>query len=156
DAADRAALIHPALIELAKRDAAKARAWLGTCTDAEDRKVAEKAVRIGMVEADPLRAVELAGSLENRREARELLTRAATRAASIGNGTLRRLATTEMQPWMIPSVIYEFSRLDPAMAVDLAIKAGTSMSLNDSAFQNAFSALAKIDPAQAIAKIEEL
>ena len=61
DAKERAEIISRALRELAERDPAKARAWLDGCTDPADRRVAEKAIRLGTVQADPLRAIELAG-----------------------------------------------------------------------------------------------
>jgi hypothetical protein len=109
DAKERAEIISRALRELAQHDPAKARAWLAGCTDAADRRVAEKAVRLGMVQADPLRAVELAGSIENREEASTLLGAAAERAAKMGTGVLRQLATTPMKPWMLSSILNELA-----------------------------------------------
>jgi type III secretory pathway component EscT len=46
-------------------------------------------VRLGTVQADPLRAIELAGSIEDRQEGRELLTTAVLQAAKIGPGAQR-------------------------------------------------------------------
>ncbi len=156
DAAERAEFISRALRELAAHDPAKARAWLAGCTDPADRRVAERAMRLGSVQADPLRAVELAGSIENRQEGRELIRAAAERAAKMGTGVLRQLATTPMPPWMLGSVINELANRDPALAVDLAVKSGADGKNDSSGLQDAFYALAKRDPALAMAKMEGL
>ena len=52
DAGERAEIISRALRELAAQDPAKARAWLNACTDPADRRVAEKAMRLGTVQGD--------------------------------------------------------------------------------------------------------
>lgn len=156
DAAERADIISRALRELAEHDPAKARAWLAGCTDPADRRVAEKAMRLGAVQADPLRAVELAGAIENRQEARELMSAAAARAAKIGPGVLRQLATTPMPPWLLGSVIRELANREPAMAVDLAVKSIADGKNDSYALYAAFYALARSEPAQAIAKMEGL
>ena len=156
DAAEREGIISRALRELTLRDPAQARAWLADCTDAADRRVAEKAFRRGTVQADPLRAIDLAGSIENRQEANDLLRFAAENAAKMGPGTLRQLATMPMPSWMISSVIGQLSATDPALAVDLAIKTGAEATNDRVTLESAFSALAQRDPAQALAKLEGL
>ena len=156
DAAERADIIARALRELAEHDPAKARAWLAGCTDAADRRVAERAVRLGTVQADPLRAVELAGALEDRQEGDQLLRNAAERAAKMGTGVLRQLATTPMPPWMVSSVVSELAPLNPELAVDLAVNAWTHEHSEAYGLQAAFSALTRRDPAAALAKLEDL
>ena len=156
DAAERAEIISRGLRELAARDPAKARAWLNGCTDAGDRRVAEKAMRLGTVQADPLRAIELAGSMENRQEANELLFAATASATKMGTGVLRQLATTPMKPWMLWPILSEFSACDPELAVDLVLKSGAEGIIANNALENAFAALAQRDPAQSISKLEGL
>ena len=156
DAAERAEIISRALRELAQHDPAKARAWLAGCTDAADRRVAEKAMRVGTVQADPLRAIELAGSLEDRQEGGYLLRIAAEHAAKMGTGVLRQLATTPMKPWMLSSLLNELANRDPALAVDLAVKSATDGNTDIYGVQSAFYAFAKRDSAQAIARMEGL
>ncbi len=156
DAAERADIISRGLRELAAQDPAKARAWLDACTDPADRRVAERAMRFGTVQTDPLRAIELAGSIENRQEGRELLNAAAGYAAKMGTGVLRHLATTPMKPWMLSTVVGELAESEPVLAVDLVMKTAGDGESNAFGFQLAFSALARRDPAQAIAKLEGL
>lgn len=157
DAEERADLISRALRELAARDLPQARAWLAGCTDPADRRVAEKAVRLGTVQGDPLRAVGLAAALTNNRiEADELLRAAAGHAARIGTGTLRALATTPMEPWMAASVAGEIADREPELALDLALKTGTDAQISIYAVRRGFAALAGRDPAQAIARLENL
>ena len=156
DASGRAEIISRALRELAAHDPAQARAWLNACTDPADRRVAEKAMRRGTVEADPLRALELAGSIENRQEGYDLLNAAANRAEKMGTGVLRQLATAPMKPWMLSSVLEKFAERDPELAVDLAVKSEADGSDRSHALQAAFSALTRRDPAQSIARLEGL
>ena len=156
DAAERAEIISRALRELAEHDPAKAREWLATCTDPADRRVAEKAIRLGAVRADPLRAVALADSLEDRGEGRDLLEAAAQRAAKMGAGVLRQLATAPLKPWMLSSILNELAARDPALAVDLAVKSAAAGNTNIYGLQSAFYAFARRDPAQAIARLEGL
>ena len=152
---EREEIISRALRELTLRDPAQARAWLADCTDAADRKVAEKAFRRGTVQGDPLRAIELAGAIENRQEATELLRFAAENAAKMGPGVLRQLATTPMPPWMVSSLIEPLSATDPGLAVDLARQADAG-SRDHLMLESAFRAFAQRDPAQALAKLEGL
>jgi hypothetical protein len=156
DAAERADIISRALRELTAQNPAKARAWLDRCTDPEDRRVAERAMRMGTVQADPLRAIELAGSIENRLEGRELLSAAAERAAKIGPGVLRQLATTPMPAWMLSSISGQLAECDPVLAVDLALKSRADGENANHGLRASFFALARRDPAQAIAKTEDL
>ncbi len=156
DASEREEIISRALRELTLSDPAKARAWLAGCTDAADRRVAEKAFRRGTVQADPLRAIDLAGAIENRQEANDLLRFAAENAAKMGPGMLRQLATLSMPPWMISSVVGQLNAIDPALAVDLAIKAGTEDTNDRVMLELAFNAFAQRDPAQAVARLEGL
>jgi hypothetical protein len=156
DAKDREKLILGALSALAERNPAKARTWLADCTEAGDRRAAERAVREGTVEADPMRVVEMAGAAHDRDEAVNLLRSASTRAAKTGPGVLRQLVMTSMPPWMLSTVLDEFAERDPAMAVDLAVKASSTDANLGGGIQSAFGALAGRDPALAIAKMEGL
>ena len=156
DAAERAEIISRALRELAEHDPAKAREWLATCTDPADRRVAEKAIRLGAVRADPLRALALADSLEDRGEGRDLIETAAQRAAKMGTGVLRQLATAPLKPWMLSPILNELAARDPALAVDLAVKSAAAGDTDIYGLQSAFYAFAKRDPAQAIARLEGL
>ena len=156
DAAERAEIISRALRELAIRDLPQARAWLARCTDPADRSAAEKAVRAGMVQGDPLRAIELAASMKDRSEATDLLRLAAARAGKIGTGALRALATTPMEPWMIASVIGDLTTRDPALAVDLLLKPGASTNNAAYLLNQSFSELARRDRTQAISRMENL
>jgi hypothetical protein len=154
----RAEIISRALRELASKDLAKAKAWLNACTDPADRRVAETAIRFGIVKADPLRAIELANAIDNRQESYNLIRTAAEEAGKMGAGVLRQLATLPMKSWMLSSVLQEFASSDPDLAVDLALK---SLSDNDTSAHMfsldwAFSSLARRDPAQAIAKLDGL
>ena len=156
DAAERAEIISRGLRELAAHDPAKARAWLNGCTDLADRRVAEKAMRLGTVQADPLRAIELAESIDNRQEGSVILRAAAESAVKRGTGVLRQLASMPMKPWMLSPILAEFAERDPEMAVDLAIKSGSDENNWNYGLEAAFSALARRDPAQAVAKMESL
>jgi hypothetical protein len=156
NATERAEIISRALLELAASDPTKARAWLRDCTDAADRRVAEKAMRWGTVKADPLRSIELAGSIEDRAEAWNLLKSAAASAAKMGEGVSQQLATSPMKPWLLSAVFTEFAERDPELAVDLAVQAGTGGGNEDHGIQEAFAALAGRDPQKAITKLEVL
>jgi hypothetical protein len=156
DAAGRQEIIACALRELAARDLPKAREWLARCTDATDRRAAEKAVRAGMVQADPLQAVALAGSLEDRKESSDLLLAAATQAAKMGAGVLRQFATIPMQSWMIPHVMRVLEEREPQLAVDLIVNSHLEGSEASYSLNRAFSALSRRDPATAIAKLDGL
>jgi hypothetical protein len=156
DASERAEIISRALRELAAQDPAKARAWLDGFTDSADRRVAEKAFRLGTVQADPLRAVELAGSIESQDERGELLEAAAEIAAKIGPGVLRQLATTPMPPWMLASVLDKLAEHEPELAVELAVKSGAEDESGRDGMRTAFAALAQRDLSQALAKMEGL
>jgi hypothetical protein len=155
DDSARGEIIAGALRELATHNLVKARAWLERCTNPADQLAGAKALRTGLVQGDPLQAVELARSLENRQEANQLLQAAAASAAKMGPGVLRQLATTSMPPWMSTSLINEVGQKDPELAVDLALK--TTAELNGTyILRNAFSLLAQRDPSLAIAKLDSL
>lgn len=156
DARERAEIISRALRELAIQDLPKARAWLEACSDPEDRRAAEKAVRAGTVQADPLRAIELAGSIKDRNEAAQLINAAAQRAAKIGIGTLRALATMPMEPWMTAQVSGVLAERDPELAVELALKSNAEPNASAQALRQGFSSLALRDPTAAIARMENL
>ena len=157
DAAAREQIIATALGELAKLDLPKARAWLDRCTDPADRKAAEKAVLIGAVQADPLRAIEVAGAMKNRREAFDVLRSAAQSAQAMGPGVLRQLATSPMPPWMVSSLLNVLVNegRDSELAVDLALQSTNDPNAS-SMLRSAFTSLARRDPAQAIARMEGL
>jgi hypothetical protein len=156
NASKREEIISRALLELAANDLSKARAWLALCTDPEDRKVAEKAVRFGTVRADPTQAVELAGSMEDRQQADRLFFAATERAAKMSPGVMRQLAAAPLQPWMIPYMLFRLGQHDPELAVDLALKSAASGMGGSDDLHGAFAALARKDPAQAIVKMEGL
>ena len=156
DANGRYQIISRALRELAAHDPPQARAWLNACTDPEDRRAAEKALRLGTVQADPLRAIELAGSVEDRSEGNSLLRSAAESAAKMGAGMLRQLATAPMKPWMLAPLLRELAERDPELAVDLAVQSAVGGNDAGRGLSSAFSALARRDPAQAIGKREGL
>jgi hypothetical protein len=162
EAGGRAEIISRALRVLASRSLTKAQAWLKDCTDPADRLVAEKALRLGIVEAEPLRAMELSGAVDSREEGLAILEAATEQAKKIGRGMLRQLATIPMKAWMIPTILTEFSELDPELAVDLAIK---GLSERDSSVQAdprtqgaslrlSFSSLTRKDPLLAISKLD--
>jgi hypothetical protein len=156
DAGDRAEIISRALRKTAADDPAKARAWLAGCTDPADRRAAEKAIRMGRAEADPLRAIELAGSIDDPQESQHLLDAAMSAAERMGPGVLRQMATTPMKPWMLGTVLNDFAMRDPEIAVDLALKSGPSGQSGLYSLQKAFSALAQKDHGQAIEKLDGL
>jgi hypothetical protein len=159
DASERASLISPALRQLAAHDLPRAQAWLDACTDEDDRLAASRGMRAGIVEADPLRAIEMAGAAKSRFEGSQLLNSAAQYAANTGKGVLRQLVTMPMEPWMLSIVLRSFADQDPALAVDLALQSLVDSDDPDGTAYGtkiAFAALAKRDPAQAIAKIEGL
>jgi hypothetical protein len=155
---ERAEIISRALRELASKDPAKAQAWLKACTDPADRRIAEKALRIGIVKADPLRAIELAGAVDNRQEGWDLIRIAAEEAGKMGPGMSRQLATMPMKSWMVSSLLGEFADRDPELAVDLALKTLSDSDKNAQLFslQFAFSSLARRDTTQAVAKLDGL
>jgi hypothetical protein len=113
-------------------------------------------MRLGTVQADPLRAIELAGSIESRQEANELLLAATASAAKMGTGVLRQLATTPMKPWMLWPILSEFSARDPELAVDLVLNSGAEGMIASNTLQNAFAALTQRDEGQSISKLEGL
>ncbi len=154
--ADRKSIISRALAELATRDLPKAQAWLNGSTDADDRKVAEKAIRTGIAKADPLRAMEIAAEITDPDERRRIVSVAAERAAQIGPGMLRQLATQPLKDWMLPLVLNHFANHDPVAALDLALKCQSEGWEKRSSLTTAFGALARQNPELAIAKLEEL
>ena len=155
-ASERADIISRALAELAAKDPIKAQAWLSSCTDPADRRVAEKAIRKGIVKADPLRAIELASQISDRREGIELIASAANHAAQIGPGMIRQLATQPVKGWMLPAFLNEFATHDPELAVDLALKSDASGSEKTSSLRTAFTALADRDRELAISRLDGL
>jgi hypothetical protein len=156
DFAEREEIISRALRELTLRDPAKARAWLAECTNVIDRRAGEKAFRMGTVQTDPLRAIELAGTIENR-EGQEFLRFAAENAARMGTGILRQLATTPMKSWMLPPILNELGERDPETAVELALDCSADGDTRSRALRTAFTAFARRnEPAQCFAKLEGL
>jgi hypothetical protein len=155
---ERAEIISRALRELASKDLTKAQAWLNACTDPADRRVAEKAFRLGIVKADPLRAIELAGAVDNRQEGFEIIVAAAEEARKMGPGVSRQLVTLPMKSWMLSWLLARFAESDPELAIDLALKSPSDSDTNAQTFslRSAFSSLARRDPALAISKLDGL
>jgi hypothetical protein len=156
DGSERREIIARALRQLAARDLPKAQSWLNACTDPADRRAAERAISIGIAQADPLRAVELAGSVENRQIAYDILQTATASAAKTGSGKLRQLAMMPMKSWMLSTVLQEFAERDPEQAAEMAIKSVADGGDASFGIQAAFSALARTDLDRAIAKLEGL
>ena len=157
DPSEREEIIGRAMRELALRDPAKARAWLAQYTDEGDQRAADKAFRMGLIQADPLRAIELAGTMKNQQDGYEVLRLAVETAARMGTGVLRQLATTPMKSWMLGPILNEFADRDPETALDLALNCSAEGNARTSALNIAFTALAKRnEPAECIAKLEGL
>jgi hypothetical protein len=156
DASERTDIMQSALRELAAKDPAKARAWIDGCTDPKDRREAEKAFRLGIVQTDPLRAVELAESIENRSDASSLLFSAAMSATKMGPGILRQLANMPTKPWMTAALIDVLAQRDPELAMELAMKSRGQGQDANSALCTAFAAMTRRDRASCMAKLEEL
>ncbi len=156
DAKERGSFITKALTELAAQNLTKARAWLDRLPEGIDRKEAEKAIRKGMVQADPMRVVALAGSDISRREASDLLVAAANRAEKMGVGMLRQLATASMPDWCRSHVLFTLTFSDPEMTIDLAKSIQNSSVEVTEPLRNAFSALARTDRAHALERLEGL
>jgi hypothetical protein len=155
-AEERADLISSGLRELAAQNPARARAWLDGCTDPKDRTAAEKAMRAGTVQADPLRAVELAGAAPDREEGIQLLGAAVQQAAKMGSGIVRQLASTPMPGWMLSQVLFEFAQRDPEAAVDLAAKQPLEGNEASWGMEVAFAQLAARDRSLAFEKMQTL
>lgn len=157
DPAERAEFIAPALRELTVQNAAKARAWLERCTDPADREAAEKAIREGTVQADPLRAVELAAACKNRDEALGLMVRAKNQASQMGRGILRQLATTPMPGWMLAPIFNDISQREPELAVDLVLQGNQEVAERGGmGLSGAFTYLARSDLEKAKAKLNSV
>ena len=156
DARQRERFINKAMRHLAAKDEAKARAWLETCTAPEERRLAEKQLRIGQVMKNPLGAIDLAAAVDDRNEARELLQQAAVAAAGKGGQALRQLVTTPMPEWMLPAVVYQFADKDPALAIDLMLAVKTPSDPLNQPLQAAFAELAATDRDAALAKMAGL
>jgi hypothetical protein len=157
DPSEREEIIARALRELTLRDPAKGRAWLAEFTDDFDQRVADKAFRMGIVQADPLRAIELVGTIKNQQDGYEVLRLAVETAARMGTGVLRQLATAPMKSWMLPPILNELADRDPETALDLALNCSAEGNARSSALRVAFAALAKRnEPAECIAKLEGL
>jgi len=91
------------------------------CTDPADRVIAEKALRLGMVKGDPLQAIDLLRSMDDRQEASQLIAAAAASAAKMGPGVLRRLATVADAILVVFFSDQSRGQKDPELAVDLAL-----------------------------------
>jgi hypothetical protein len=156
EGSDRADIIRRALRNLAAKDSAKAREWLDQCTEPNDRREAETAFHLGLVQSDPLRAIELAESMANRSDAGNLLHSAAVSAGKMGPGILRQLANMPMKPWMATALINQFAERNPNLALELAMNLRGDGNDANSALCTAFAALTKRDPAQSLAKLEGL
>lgn len=155
DPKEKVGIIKIAFRELAASDSNRAQAWLANCKDATERRWAEGAYWKGIVQSDPLRAVELMESMENRSDAVDLMAFAASRAAKRGSGYLRQLADLPMKPWMMAGLVGEFAERDPALSVEFALKARSEMK-DGVPLATAFAALAKHDRALCLEKLEEL
>jgi hypothetical protein len=157
DAPDRADIISISLFELASKDPARAQAWLKDF-NGPDRPLAERAVREGTVRADPLRAVELVGSLTDRNAISQVMSTAAEQAAKMGPGVLRQLATMPMNGVMLAAVLDSLAQRDPELAVDLVLKrpGESDTELQTYTLPKVFTALAKRDVELAVAKLDEV
>ena len=153
---ERAEIISSALVQLAVKDYAKARAWLTTCSDPNDRKAAETALRKGLAKVDPLRAIDSAGEITDMGERREIMWIAAEQAGKVGPGMVRQMATQPLTSWMLPAVIEQFAQEDPRTALELVLKCDSEGSERGEALQTAFRALAKQDHQLAISKLDGL
>ena len=122
NADERMELILSGLRELAAQSPAKARAWLESCTDPKDRVAAEKAHRVGMVLANPLRVADLAGQTSDREEIYRLWNAATEKARKMDSETFRQLANAPMPSWISSTVLSFFAHRDPVAAADLAAK----------------------------------
>jgi hypothetical protein len=94
--------------------------------------------------------------MEDRQQADRLLYAATERAGMMSPGVMRQLATAPLQPWMIPTMFFRLGQRDPALAVDLALKSAANGIGGSDDLHGAFAALARQDPAQAVAKFEGL
>ena len=148
-------LIVRALSELRLQNPAKARAWLESCAEA-DRKAAEIAMLRGAVQEDPVSAVAQMERVKDQREASVLIDLAVTRAAAMGPGVLRQLASSSIPAWALPRFLFVFASREPEMAVDLVVQTGGKRDGPDASVTLAFDALARRDLAKAIAKVDEL
>jgi len=158
DAVQRGWIIATALEVVAMQDARKAEAWLKNCSDPDDRRVAARAVRLGIVRGDPLRAVEVTTRLTDANDICQVMSTAAEQAAKIGPGMLRQLATMPMKYEMLAPVLDKFADADPDLAVELVLSQSRDRDLESqtTSVQAAFGALARRDPELALPKLEGL
>jgi hypothetical protein len=155
DATQRGWIIANALAVVAMHDAPKAEAWLKACSDPSDRRMAERAVRLGIVKGDPLRAIGVANSLTDRNDIQQVMATAAEQAAKMGSGALRQLATIPMNGIMLAGLLDSLASGDPELSVELALKnlTGSDSEAKTFCVQRAFTALAQKDPELAVAKL---
>ncbi len=119
---ERRDLISSGLRELAAQNPAKASAWLESCTDKTDRAIAEKTIRAGLVQGNPLRVVDLTADLSDRNEVTYLWSNARQKAMTMGSETVRQLANAHMPGWLSSEILATFAQQDPEAAADLAAK----------------------------------
>lgn len=155
-AGQRKEIILEALAQLRWQSPAKARAWLETCTSPEDRKIADIAMAHGAVLDDPSGAVALAETMADRNEAMGLINLAARRAAEMGPGSLRQLASTPMPPYLLSMVMLDLIEQEPGMAVDLVMAASREGKTPEIGAGRAFRALAERDLEKALTKVGEM
>jgi hypothetical protein len=154
---ERAEIIAPALTALAAKDAAKAQAALAQFTDPQERRMAEKAIRRGLVQRNPLSVIDIASAPENRAEAEELMQLAIAAAQESGSAVIRQLVTTPMPDALLATALPALARDEPELALDLAAKckspdAGGQMQRS---VATAFRAFALQDRARALHKLDE-
>ncbi len=141
---------------LAARDERKAREWMKTITDPATRAEAEMALWTGIVQADPLRVVELASPLTKRSHAQSLLAQAAMTASEKGTSALRRLVTAPMPDWMRAYILHHLADRDPDTVLDLASKITAAEEKLQFGVELAMKAMARRDLEKAKAKIDDL
>lgn len=156
DSSPRLELLTAALTELASKQPAKPQAWLAQCKDSKEREAAEKAIRLGEVMHDPMRAPALASALKDRDEARELIKKGAEQARDAGQ--LRQFCSLSLPDWLVPSVLPMLAQEDPAFAISIGAKVrGLEQNMElASGFKEAFGALAMTDPDLAKSKLSDL
>jgi hypothetical protein len=155
DADERRDLISSGLRELAAQSPAKASAWLESCTDEKDRAIAEKAIRAGLVQADPLRVVDLTANISDHGELGSLWYAARLKAMKMGPETGRQLAHAPKPVWLSAEVLAWFAQYDPDAAVDLAAK--QPLEGNETSWMEmTFAQLAARDHSLACEKVQSL
>lgn len=158
DRAERADLISTALESISAQDPAQAQAWLHACTDPEERRVAERAIRTGLIRADPSRAIELARQCGNHYEGSQLLRQAATQAMKMGANEVRRLMAAPAEAWMSSAVLDILSEREPEECATLSLQSLAREHSSEMvyALRSSFFWLAERDLDLAMAKLAEV